>query len=160
LREVGGADDVGAGLLGLAGLLALGEDRDAGLAAGAVREHQRPAELFVGVADVEAEVHVHLDGLVELRPRRLLDQPGRLDGRVLPLAVDVRARRAVALPVPAHRSTSTPIERAVPAITFIACSTSRALRSTSFVSAIERSWSRVSVPTLLRFGSAEPFSSR
>ena len=59
-----------------------------------------------------------------------------------------------------HCSTSTPIERAVPAITFIAWSTSRAFRSTSFVSAIERTWSRVRRPTLVRFGSADPFSSR
>ena len=45
-------------------------------------------------------------------------------------------------------------------MTFIACSTSRAFRSTSLVSAIERSWSRVSLPILFRFGSAEPFSIR
>ena len=45
-------------------------------------------------------------------------------------------------------------------MTFIACSTSRAFRSTSFVSAIERTWSRVRRPTFVRFGSAEPFSSR
>ena len=49
--------------------------------------------------------------------------------------------------------------RAVPAITSIAWSTSRAFRSTSFASAIERTWARVSRPTLSRFGSDEPFSS-
>ena len=65
--EIGRADDVRAGLLGLARLLALGEDGDARLAAGAVREHQRAAQLLLGVADVEAEVEVHLDRLVELR---------------------------------------------------------------------------------------------
>src|SRR5881275_3192876 len=37
---------------------------------------------------------------------------------------------------------------------------SRAFRSCSFVSAICRTWARESRPTLLRFGSAEPFSSR
>ena len=37
------------------------------LAAGAVRQHQRAAQLLVGVADVQAEAEVHLDGLVELR---------------------------------------------------------------------------------------------
>ena len=57
-------------------------------------------------------------------------------------------------------STSTPMLRAVPAMTCIACSTSRAFRSVIFVSAIERSWSRVSLPTFVRFGSAEPLSSR
>ena len=67
-REVGRADDVGAGLLGLLRLLALGEDGDAQLLAGAVREHQRAAQLLVGVADVQAEAEVRLDRLVELRP--------------------------------------------------------------------------------------------
>ena len=67
LGEIGGADDVGAGLLGLLGLVALGEDGDADVAAGAVREHERAAELLVRVADVEPEAEVHLDGLVELR---------------------------------------------------------------------------------------------
>ncbi len=94
LGEVGGADDVGAGLLGLARLVALGEDGDALLAAGAVREHHRPAQLLVRVADVEPEVHVHLDRLVELRARRVLEQPDRLDGRVDLLAVDRAARFA------------------------------------------------------------------
>ena len=56
-----------------------------------------------------------------------------------------------------HRSTSTPIERAVPAITLDASSTSRAFRSTSFASAIARTWSRVRRPTFSRFGSPEPF---
>ena len=48
--------------------------------------------------------------------------------------------------------------RAVPAITFIASSTSRALRSGIFASAIERSCACESRPTLLRFGSPEPDS--
>ena len=48
--------------------------------------------------------------------------------------------------------------RAVPAMTSIAWSTSRAFRSGSFVSAIERTCARVSRPTLLRFGSGEPLS--
>src|SRR5438105_3690871 len=50
--------------------------------------------------------------------------------------------------------------RAVPAITSIAWSTSRAFRSSSFVSAIDRSCARLRRPTLFRFGSAEPFSIR
>ena len=49
--------------------------------------------------------------------------------------------------------------RAVPAITSIAWSTSRAFRSTSLSSAIERSCALEMRPTLFRFGSAEPFSS-
>src|SRR5436305_13604542 len=41
---------------------------------------------------------------------------------------------------------------------FIAWSTSWALRSGSFFSAIDRSWSWVIVPTFSRFGSPEPLS--
>src|SRR6266480_4906043 len=37
---------------------------------------------------------------------------------------------------------------------------SRAFRSSSFVSAIWRTWVRLSLPTLMRFGSAEPLSRR
>src|SRR6266540_628191 len=157
---VGRADDVGTGLLGLARLLALGEDGHTRLAAGPMRKHQRPAELLLGVPDVEPEVEVHFDGLVELRGREALQHPDRLDRRVEPLAVDLRARGAVILPMLAHRSVSTPIERAVPATISIACSTSRAFRSGIFASAIRRSWSRVRRPTFSRFGSPEPFSSR
>src|SRR4051794_37475856 len=50
------------------------------------------------------------------------------------------------------------MERAVPAMIFSAWSTSCAFRSLSFFSAICRSWSRVMEPTLVRFGSPEPFS--
>src|SRR5439155_17791574 len=59
-----------------------------------------------------------------------------------------------------QRSTSTPIDRAVPAMISAACSTSCAFRSSSFVSAICRTCAFVSRPTLFRFGSAEPLSSR
>src|SRR5262249_3473476 len=127
-REVRGADDVRAGLLRLARLVAVGEDSDARLAARAVGEHQRPAQLLLGVTDVEAEVEMRLDGLVELRGLEALEDADRLRGRVQLLAVVRGARVPVLLPVLAHRSVSTPIERAVPATTFIACSMSRALR--------------------------------
>src|SRR5205823_5808689 len=141
-------------------LVALREDRDLRLPAGAVREHQRPAELLLGMADVEAQVEVDLHRLVELLLGEGLEQADRLGRRVELLAVDRRARGAVTLPVLTHRSVSTPIERAVPATTFIASSTSRAFRSGILVSAIERTWSRVRRPTFSRFGSPEPFSSR
>src|SRR5437016_13308264 len=49
--------------------------------------------------------------------------------------------------------------RAVPATIFIAASTSRAFRSSSFVSAICLTCARVRRPTFSRFGSGEPFSS-
>src|SRR6266567_4437531 len=55
-------------------------------------------------------------------------------------------------------ATSTPMLRAVPAITFIACSTSRAFRSCIFVSAMWRTCAWLSLPTFSRFGSPEPFS--
>src|SRR5439155_19146012 len=105
-REVGGADDFRARLLGLAGLLALGEDHDAGLAAGAVREHQRPAQLLLGVTDVEPEVEVRLDSLVVLRRREAFQHPDRLCRRVELLAVDLPARVAVVLAVSQRRSLS------------------------------------------------------
>src|SRR3954452_14187045 len=50
--------------------------------------------------------------------------------------------------------------RAVPAMISAAWSTSRAFRSSSFVSAIWRTWSRERRPTFVRFGSAEPLSIR
>src|SRR5207302_8924624 len=98
--------------------------------------------------------------LVELRPLEALEQPDRLERGVRTLAIELLARRPVSLPVNGHQtSVSTPMERAVPAMTFIASSTSRAFRSGIFVSAIERSWERERRPTFARFGSPEPDSS-
>ena len=48
--------------------------------------------------------------------------------------------------------------RAVPSMIFMAASTSLALRSGILVSAMARTWSRVTVPTLSRLGSPEPLS--
>src|SRR3954447_12574140 len=160
--EVGCADDVRAGLLRLARLVALGEHRDGRLLARAVREHQRPAQLLVGMADVEPEPEMHLDGLVELRRLHVLEHPDRLHRRVLVLPVECRAGVSVLLAVRAHESTSvsTPIDWAVPATMRIAWSMSRAFRSGIFVSAIWRTWSRLRRPTFWRFGSPEPFSTR
>ena len=53
LGQVLAADDVGAGLLGLAGLVALGEDGDLDLLAEPVGQRDRAAQLLVGVADVQ-----------------------------------------------------------------------------------------------------------
>src|SRR5580693_6683564 len=61
-----GADDVGAGLLGLLGLVALREHGDLDVLAEAIGQGDGAAQLLVGVAHVEAGAHVHLDGLVEL----------------------------------------------------------------------------------------------
>ena len=93
LGEVVGADEVGAGLLGLARLLALGEHRDAHRLAGAVREDRRAAHDLVGVAHVDAETEVDLDGLVELGRVERLEQADGLEGRVDALGVDRRRVR-------------------------------------------------------------------
>ena len=55
-------------------------------------------------------------------------------------------------------STVMPIERAVPAMIFAAWSMSCALRSVSLVLAISRTWSQVTLATLVLCGSPEPFS--
>src|SRR5215217_321904 len=159
LGEVVGADEVRARLLGLARLVALGEDRDLDLLAEAVREGDRAAQLLVRVADVEPRPDVHLDGLVELCALGLLDEADRLGRAVLALAVDLLPSLVVEPAVLGHyATTSTPIERAVPSMIFAAWLTSCALRSSSFFSAIARTCSLEIVPTLVRFGSPEPFS--
>jgi hypothetical protein len=53
LGEILGADDVGAGLLGLARLLSLGEDGDLDILPEAVGQGDRAAQLLVGVTNVE-----------------------------------------------------------------------------------------------------------
>ena len=65
LDEVLGADLVGAGAERLLGLVALGEDRDPDDLARAVREDDRAADHLVGVAGIDAEAEVGLDGRVE-----------------------------------------------------------------------------------------------
>lgn len=57
-----------------------------------------------------------------------------------------------------YSSTVTPMLRAVPAMMFMAASTSLALRSGSFIVAISRSWSWVIEPTFTSLGSPEPFA--
>ena len=57
-----------------------------------------------------------------------------------------------------YASTSTPIERAVPAMIFFAASMSLALMSGIFTLAISSSCACVSLPTLLRLGSLLPDS--
>src|SRR6185312_5897769 len=144
-------DEVGSGVLGLLGLLALREHRHRHRPAGAVGQEQRAAQLLVGVADVHAEAQVHLDGLVELGRLERLQRPHRVERRIGALAVDRGAGCRVLLA--GHQApTSTPIERAVPAMMCIAASTSFAFRSGSFVSAISRSWARLIVFILVWFG--------
>src|SRR5215217_8056806 len=66
-REVVRTDDVGPSLLGLPGLLALGEDRNPTCLACAVRQHQRAPHHLVGAPRVHVQVDVGLDTFVEFR---------------------------------------------------------------------------------------------
>src|SRR4029077_11954037 len=106
--------------LGVACLLALGEDGHRDVLAEAMGQRQRAAQLFLGVADVEAEQEVQLDRLVEVRAGRLLDQRDGFGRRVGAVALNLAVLLPVAFSV-GHRGsylTSTPIERAVPAMIF------------------------------------------
>src|ERR1700733_4264356 len=153
--QVIAADDVGAGAFGLGNLRALREDDDLDVLADAVGQRDRAAQLLVGVAHVQPGAHVDLDRLVELCVGEAAHERDGL-GRLVPaLAVDLAEVLGVALAVRAHEATSTPIERAVPAMILAAWSTSWALRSASFRSAISRSWACVIVTTLTLLGSPE-----
>ena len=78
LDQVLGPDVVGARLLGLLGLVAARDDRDALRLARAVRQDDRAAHHLVGVLRVDAEQHRDVDGLVELRVAHVADQLDRL----------------------------------------------------------------------------------
>ena len=84
LRQVVAADEVGAGLLGLADLLAAGEDQHARRLAQAVRQHHRAADHLVGVLGVDAQAHGDLERLVELGVRDVLRELDRLAQRIGP----------------------------------------------------------------------------
>jgi hypothetical protein len=60
------------------------------------------AQLLVGMAHVQAEANVRLDGLVERRALPGLDHLDRVERRVRLLAVDLPARRPVLLAVRRH----------------------------------------------------------
>ncbi len=89
LGEILGPDDVGAGLLGFACLLALSEHGHLDVLAEPVGERDRAAQLLVGVADVQAGAHVQLHRLVEFGAGKALHQRDSLGGSVLALAVDL-----------------------------------------------------------------------
>ena len=89
LGEVVGADDVGAGLLGLARLVALGEHGDAHRRLPVpCGQHGGAAHDLVGVAHVDAEAEVDFDGLVELGAVERLEQAHAFEGGVEPAGVD------------------------------------------------------------------------
>lgn len=78
--ELVGTDDVGAGSLGLAGLLALGEDGNTNGLAGAVGQGDGTTDVLVSLTSIDAQTEVGLDGLVELGGVELLDELGSLKG--------------------------------------------------------------------------------
>lgn len=78
--ELVGTDDVGAGSLGLAGLLALGEDGNTNGLAGAVGQGDGTTDVLVSLTSIDAQTEVSLDSLVELGGVELLDELGSLKG--------------------------------------------------------------------------------
>ena len=92
--------------LRLLGLVALGEHAHADVLPVAVRQHDRAADHLVGVAGVDAEADVRLDGRVELDPRGLLEQVHRLVGSIDLVAVDELGGVLVSLAVLASSSCS------------------------------------------------------
>ena len=75
--QVLGAHDVRAGLLGLGGLVTLGEHGHAQRLAGAVGQHHGAADLLVCMARVDAQLDVDLHRLVEIGGFMLLQQLAR-----------------------------------------------------------------------------------
>nr|AHE14889.1 hypothetical protein asmbl_12 [uncultured bacterium] len=102
LDQVVGADDVGAGGLGLGGLVTGREHDDAGGLAGAVRQVDGAADHLVGLARVDAQPDRDLDGGVVAGGGGPLGQTGRLQRAVQALVVDLRGRLAVLLAVLRH----------------------------------------------------------
>src|SRR5512146_1947645 len=81
--QVLGADEVGPGLLRLFRLLPLGEDENPDGPPRAVRQHDGTPYLLVGVLGIDPQAQRHLHRLVELRPRRRLQQFQRFVERIL-----------------------------------------------------------------------------
>src|SRR5262249_38696092 len=113
------------------------EHRDPHRAPGSVWQVDHPAHHLIGMTRIDAEIHRHFDGLVELGLGTLLDHVHRFGKRIKLLAVDTLARLSRAF---AHRHafTSWPIDRADPSIMRIAASIVSALRSFIFCWAISR----------------------
>ena len=170
LDELHAADVIRAGFLALLFALRLAEHENLDALAGAVGQDDGAADLLVSVAGVNAELHMQLDGLVELRLGGLGDKLESLSGLILGAFIDeLRAlfiiftsehfiillkcgfSEGYFLPrLPAQSPTTTPMERQVPAIMLTADSMSEQLRSRIFCSAILRTSSLLMVATLSR----------
>src|SRR4051794_31602510 len=90
---------------------------------------------LVSVPRVYSKVHRHVHRLVELGKGRVLDQGNRLGDRIFPRPIHLGHRAPELLSPSRHQSTtSSPMERAVPAIIRMALSKSAALRSAILIS--------------------------
>src|SRR5918998_5651698 len=124
-----------------------------------MREHDRSADDLIGVPRIHAEVNRDIHGFVELGEGGVLHQRHGLGNRILPCPIHLGHSGPELLASGGHQSTtSSPIERAVPAIIRMALSRSAAFRSAILISAIFLTWARVTRPTLVRFGCPLPFS--
>src|SRR6056297_660494 len=154
-------DDIGAGGLRFFSVLALCEDGNAHILAGAVRKHGGSANDLVGLAWIHAESNRHINAFGELYLAQLLEQAQSLFESVLLARLDLLANSTVSLRLRNHYSapsTVRPILRALPAIVRTAASMSAAVRSGSFILTISSSWARVTEPTFFVFGSPLPFA--
>src|SRR3954466_12571871 len=116
------------------------------------QDHGSP-DYLISVPGIYSQVYRHVHGLVELGKGRVLDQGNGLRNRIFPRPVHLRHRTPELLSPSGHQSTtSSPMERAVPAIIRMALSKSAALRSAILISAIFLTWALVTRPTLARLG--------
>src|SRR5215207_10437937 len=124
-----------------------------------MRQYHRAPHHLVSVPWVDTQIDRHIDRLIELGVGCTLHQCHRIGNRVLPHPIHFRGRGLELLAMAAHQSTtSSPIDRAVPAIIRMALSRSVALRSAILISAIFLTCARVTLPTLFRLGLPLPFS--
>src|ERR1700730_6033749 len=170
LHHIVAADEIRAGFLRFANLLAARDHKNALRLAQPVRQHDGAANHLVGLLRIHSQVQDELDRLIELRKVGLAEQLGgfykmiqaRLDK--LPGAIDILPTHLCAA---AHRLsptldyasiTSMPMLRAVPIIDRTADSSFIVFRSGSFILAISSTCLRVTLATFVRFGSAEPLT--
>src|SRR5918995_1839246 len=122
-------------------------------------QHHRSTHDLVSMPWIHTQVHCHVDRLVEFCIGRVFDQRHCIGNWILAHPIDLRGCGRELLAMRSHQSTtSSPIERAVPAIMRMALSRSVAFRSAILISAIFFTCARVTRPTLVRLGLPLPFS--
>ena len=117
---------------------------------------------LVGVARVDAEIHRHLDRLVELGLGPILDHLDRFVDRIKLGAINAFAELFSSFSEICHgpySATVMPMDRADPATMRIAESTLSQFKSFIFCSAISRTCAGVIEPATSRPGVFEPLSS-